>query len=444
LLLFSCNNPKKMPYIIKNKKRIRYEFKGGKVIFSDGKIATPNTENVNVAVAWDLEDYPVDSTPPVVVTSPVTPPTYRLVGSGSGELQLGDMSGQFLKIKPGSYSSIKLGVANKCVLDCSGVVTKGMDINKFTGLEISGLSIINGTGIYIVNPSSGLRLLASSFENIQNNVIRLQNQAVWDGTDAAVCKDWLIQGCKFKNTESVFSCGSISDQIRGLCRNISFVGNTVKDLQINGSILFMGAVDGYLVESNIIDHVNYGFTDPKVPYGNHNGVFQMVGNGILRGNKATNCQGNLIRAWGISFGSTPKTTILERNVYVGTVKYGGFEIQCPPVLDAFIKASTGKYSYVNYVVRNNTAGNLGTANVLWAQMLDSYFTGGTVEYYDNLGWDMIRDDNQGAHHKDNITDMLVNFSGATLLRNSGNLYFPTQEEAVDAAYKSLQPGVGAY
>lgn len=418
-----------------------------KITYIDGVVIELSGSNT---IARRKEAYLKAVSTPPVIQPPVEPPktvepsNFRVVGNGSGQLDLGNISNDKIKIKAGNYSSIKIGLATDSIIEATGVSTNGMDIQRFNGLDLLGLSFSKG-GIYLVNPSSKLNLSGSSFEAISGDVIRLQNQPLYSGGKDQICEDWKIQGCNFNNTGSVFSCGSISKEgIKGLVKNFSFAGNTIKDKAGNGSVLFMGAVDGYKVENNTMTHVNYGFGS-DLPTGYHNGVFHMVGNGLFKGNKGFDCQGNFIRAWNISFNPEVGESEFDNNIYYNSSKYGSFEIQVPPDLNEFIKASKGKYNYVNVKIHNNTAGKLGTSNTLWAQMLDAYSTYADVEYYDNIGFDMLRMTNEGKSTKDGITDMLVNFSGTPLKRNDRNLYFEKWEQAVEnlTTFKSLHSGIGA-
>lgn len=432
-----------MPYIVKNKKRITYTIEKGKVIFSDGKIAIPDTDNIDVAVAWDLaDDAPIVVTPPVVVPNPQPTPVFASVGSGSGFLDLGVIKDAKLKIKAGTYDGLNIKSAVSCIIDATDVLIKkgGLNIDSFDGLELFGLAFVDAEyrAININNLSNNIHLHHVSFKNVSNYTIRYGNQTLFDGTEATKSKNWKLDSLTFDNTGQAFNAagGVEPDGTRNLMSNFTFTNSTIKNCPGIGDCVYIGAVENYNFSGNTIDNVNTANNE-------HNGLFHVIGNGVANNNKATNHQGNLVRAWGISFGKNVANITLSGNTAYNSRKYGALELQCPPYLDKIIKDNPGKYNYTNAKVFNNTGGQLNTNNDWDGQMLDLYYTGGTTEYYNNLGFDMKRFTGSAAV-KDGITNM-INLGNDKLIDKGGNKYFQTQAQAVTdtKTLRSLHTGIGA-
>src|SRR5690606_4195055 len=164
----------------------------------------------------------------------------------------------------------------------------------------------------------------------------------------------------------------------------------------------------------------------------HNGIFFIQGNGHFHHNKLINYQGNAIRLWPYSRGSEPKTVEIHHNICYNTRKYGAFEIQ------AFERNIVpGKTTFVNAKVYNNTVGKMNTSRDWDGQILDLYsMQGGTLEYYNNLGFEL--------YSEQNITDM-IHMGGPKITKNSGNIYKNQWSDAVvDVVnFVSKIPGVGA-
>src|SRR5690606_38703176 len=116
-----------------------------------------------------------------------------------------------------------------------------------------------------------------------------------------------------------------------------------------GVLVFVPNVQDYDIHHNIVNNVNPSNN-------NHNGIFQMIGNGKFHNNKLTNFQGNAIRAWVFSRGTSPSTIEIYNNITYNTRKYGAFEIQG---FDRYI--ISGKTTFVNAKVYNNTAGKMNVS-----------------------------------------------------------------------------------
>jgi hypothetical protein len=72
------------------------------------------------------------------------------------------------------------------------------------------------------------------------------------------------------------------------------------------------------------------------------------------------------------------------------------------------------------------------------QLLDLYNFGGTLQYYNNLGYDLRT---QGS----SITNMINNMSDTKITVESNNRYLPLQQNAVSdlTGFVSLFSGLGA-
>jgi len=452
----------KLPYVVDpiTKKRITYvsgQDAQGKTTFSNGKIGYPIVTDIDYSKVYSRAKAPVVVvappvvTQPVIVAPPVTTPDVTIVGTGSGNLDLSGIKNKNLKIKAGTYTNIGLNDLVNVKIDASGVSlnnNSNFDISKPTDLELYGFTVSNHTyrAINVRGLVQKLYIHDATFVNIANSVIAFEYAGDYDGTSATTNLDITLDHLSFTSCSSIVGAGgglnNATGKVTGLSRNLTFTNNNIKDCQ--GSVIWSGAADHYVISGNNIDHVNYGFTakDPGGLNGPHNGLFGMTGNGDLFNNKVINHQGNLIRAWGVSYGSKVDSIRIYNNVVYNSSKYSAFELQVPPYLSDFSAAHPGVIKWTNARVSNNTAGHLNTVKDWEGQMLDLYFTGGTLDYSRNLGFEMNR-------MADNINSPLelgrsmINM-GPTELKD-GNLYFNTSKEAVSdlTTFKSLHPGVGA-
>jgi hypothetical protein len=158
----------------------------------------------------------------------------------------------------------------------------------------------------------------------------------------------------------------------------------------------------------------------------------MIGNGKFHDNIFTNYQGNMIRAWVFSRGTSPATVEFFNNIAYNTRKYGAFEIQG---FDRYL--ISGKTTVVNAKVYNNTVGKMNTSKDWEGGVLDLYNYGGTLEYYNNLGFDLKL--------SKQFTDMINNMSNTKIIKNTNNKYFESASEAVVdlESFASKYSGIGA-
>lgn len=378
------------------------------------------------------------------VYATAVPKDYESAGDGGGVLTLRSLTNKNIKIKAGIYSGIDIISPVHSKIDASGVIIQGgsLDIFEAEGLEISGLSIINYSyrALNIRGFSNNIYLHDIEFKNIGNYTISYEYNGVYDGTDKTASMNWKFERLTFDNTGSGFAAGGGYDEkgIRNLMKNFKFLNNTIRNCPDIGNIIWSAAMDNYEIAGNTVDHINSNFP-PNAPNGIHNGIFMITGNGSFHDNKIRNHQGNAIRAWGMSYGPDVKSIRIYNNKVWNSWKYSAFELQATPDMNTYFKKYPNRVKYTNAKVYNNTAGHLNTSKDWEGQMIDVYGTGGgTLDYYNNLGFDMNR--SQGE-----ITNM-INFNGDTkLIKNYGNRYFKSSKAAVSdtKTLRSLHKGIGA-
>ena len=366
-----------------------------------------------------------------------------IVGKGFGTINLKYISNKKIKIKSGTYSGIIIENVNNVQVSASNVkITDGsLDIHTADHLEISGLTItdVSYRAVNIRGFCNDLYFHDMTFKNIGNNTISYEYWPVYNGTAQTVSKNWKFERLTFENTGTGFSAGGgfKENVVFGLLRNFKFLNNTIRNCPYIGNIVYCGAAEDYEIAGNVVDRVNTRY--PKeAPNGIHNGVFMMTGTGSFHHNKITNHQGNAIRAWGMNYGGIKNDILIYNNTVYNSWKYSAFELQATPDMQAFITKNPSKAGFANARVYNNTAGRLNVSKDWEGQLLDLYTTGGTVEYYNNLGFEMNRSEGE-------VTDM-INWNGATkLIRNTDNRYFKTQSKAVanTKTFETRFKGIGA-
>jgi hypothetical protein len=425
-------------------KKVTYTVSGTQINYSNGKIAFPSITSTDFKLAYATATFPVIVTPPVTVPPVNVPDTYTLVGTGSGQLQLGTLANKNIKIKPGIYDYINVTKATNVKIDATGVILKGgsVDIDLANGLELWGLTVTDQAyrAMTIRGISNDVYLHDLTFKNIGNYTITYENAALYNGSDATLSKNWKLERLSFENTSTGFHVdGGFTDKgITGLMSNFKFLNSTIKNCPNIGNVIWMGAVEGYEIAGNRVDNVNLSFPDKNAPNGYHNGIFHMIGNGSFHDNVITNHQGNALRAWCASFNGIVKDVLIYNNVVWNSWKYGAFEIQATPEIQQYIINYPSRLTFANAKIYNNTAGHLNTSKDWEGQGVDVYNIGGTLEHYNNLYFDMVK-------VSGTITDGLDNMSDTKIVRDDGNRYFPTQVQAVTDTklFKSLITGVGA-
>lgn len=400
-----------MPYIIENGKRINYTYEGGNVVFADGKIAVPSIENIDPKLAYKTA---TRQEPPVIII-----PSKEI---GAKELaNLRDVEGERFTLKPGIYTG------SRQLHNLKNVVIDGLDKVLFQG---------GSRAIKITGDIAGLTLSNFSLKDVQEKQIAMEDVHTkrWkDGTGDFVDGISLIN-IHAEGGGNLFHANGTLDKGThvGLIKGFTMKGCSFRNSTSPGMVVYLGNAMGYDISGNFVDNINQSNND-------HNGIFMLRGNGRFYGNKVTNHQGSVLRAWLFSHGLTPDMVEIFNNITYNSRKYGPFEVQAVP------EFLVNDYRPANARVYNNTAGRLNTSKDWHGQMLDAYNTGGTLEYFNNLGFEMNRSIG-GPSISTGISDM-INFAGGSpkIIRNDGNIYRNTWQEAVTdlTTFKSLIKGIGA-
>lgn len=377
------------------------------------------------------------------------------VGTGSGNLTVDGRSlnlkgNIIIKIKDGSYQTIILknltaDSGKRIFVKSTGVVkvAEAMSTENLNNVTISGENLpvekygfkfenIAYRAIMMNGKLSGVTLKNISFKNVSNYVIAGERSNGRDlpykGTKETRTENFKILDCLFDNVGTIAFGGIFNKdnaEDSGFFRDVEIAYNIFKNSDA-GNLCSFTNVQNYNIHHNVVHDVN--------PINNnHNGIFFMEGNGKFHHNKLRNYQGNAIRMWLYSRGSVPETTEIYNNVCYNTRKYGAFELQ------AFDRnLQPGKTTYVNAKVYNNTVGRMNMSRDWEGQILDLYNTGGTLEYFNNLGFELVSTTSQTAN-------MINNMSGKKPLIDSNNRYFETSDEAVISLqnFKSRNSGTGA-
>lgn len=386
------------------------------------------------------------------------------VGTGSGSLVIDNKDGKYksgdiIKVKSGKYTGFNIsnfnissgyvtiqneggvveivgsmqsnypvcGFSNIKGINLSGNGTSSVDKgfyfhdNKYRMIDITG---INGV-------LKNLTIQHCKFENIGDYTLYFYNlNTVYDGTDNTISSNLKFLNIEAINCNLIAGGGDIST-MKGLLRGLEIANCYIHDAPYPGTFIYWGGVEDYDIHDNIINNINQ-FNN------NHNGIFHLVGNGKFYNNKVTNHQGNTIRAWTVGF--TPgKTVEIYNNIAYNSRKYSGFELQVPPYLSDLIKANPTKLFKVDAKLYNNTIGKMNTSRDWDGLILDLYnLEGGTLEYYNNLGFELYKTSGVPA-------DMINNISTVKIIRSENNIYKASQTEAVEdtTSFRSRIPGIGA-
>lgn len=412
---------------------ITYVVEITKITYSDGKVAYPSIASTDFVKAY------------ATAVAPPVDPVFVNVGTGSGQLFLDPLVNINIKIVPGNYEYISIPKATNVKIDGTGVKLPGgsISIGQADHLEFWGVSVTDQPyrAISIEQHSNHVYFHDMSFKNVGDYTISYHNRLIYDGTDNTASMDWKMERLTFENTSAGFNCngGFAEEGIMNLMKNFKFLNCVVKNCPEIGNVVWMGQVENYEVAYNVVDNINRSFGDPNAPNGYHNGIFQMIGNGSFHDNKITNHQGNAIRAWGVSYGTEVKDVLIYNNVVWNSWKYSAFELQVSPDMQDYMTLYPMRIKPTNAKVYNNTAGLMNTSHDWEGVMIDLYQTGGTLEYYNNLGFEMYR---EGTYFP---VGNMTNMGGPTIIREEGNHYFLTQQQAVldTVNFQSLVPGVGA-
>lgn len=371
------------------------------------------------------------------------------VGNGSGDLTIDGNDAKvkgksLIIIKSGTYGYIKIqnidGNINAPVFikNAGQVTIKGaMETNNITNVTIAGDHVpgiqygfnfhdVSYRAFILSGRMSGVTLKNLSFKNVRDYVIYADlSNLTHQGSANTRVERFKILNSKFDNAAGIQFRGNFSSgQDNGFIKDLEIAHNIIVNSN-GGNFASVQNVQDYNIHHNVADNLNPNQND-------HNGIFHMIGNGKFHNNKFTNYQGNMIRAWVFSRGSSPATIEIYNNIAYNTRKYSAFEIQG---FDRYIVP--GKSTHVNAKVFNNTVGKMNTSKDWEGVVLDLYNYGGTLEYFNNLGFELYSSKPMG--------DMINNMSSVKITKNDNNRYFQSSAEAVSntASFASKHSNVGA-
>lgn len=270
------------------------------------------------------------------------------VGTGSGVLNidgkvLGVKCNDVIKVKAGTYTNINISNINSgCPItvqndgqvqiagsDDQMILTNVGDL-LLSGAGTTGLSrgfiLRDNTAhrsIIIKGVTHDLTIQNFSFKNGGDYTIYMDNSTVvYNASSAATYSSnikLLNNDCV--NTQTFFQApggvtnGVVTGVLKGL--EVAYLNFSVSNC---GNVVNVGFADDYNCHHNTINNIN-------TTNNTHNGIFSMSGNGQFHHNLVTNHQGNAIRAWAMSLGTTPKEVLIYNNTVVNSRKYSGFECQ---------------------------------------------------------------------------------------------------------------------
>jgi hypothetical protein len=358
------------------------------------------------------------------------------VGTGTGNLvidgsTMGLKCNDLIKVKGGTYNGIDVQNINAgCPINIKndGLVQIAgnwdhMHITNVSNLTISGdgtTGIAQGFvsrdnpdyhSIILNGATQNLTIQNFSFSNIGNIVIYNVGTNVYKpGVTSSYTNGLHILNNVCTNTATFIQFGGdvINGVITGLVKNLEIAGLNFSNSNC-GIVVFAANADTYDIHNNTV-------TDINQTNNNHNGIFMIKGSGSFHHNVVKNHQGNAIRAWIRSFGTTPQNVLIYNNVVVNSRKYSAFEVQ-----SFAAELSPGVTSYANAKIYDNTCGNLNLSKDWYGVIVDVYdLFGGSCNVYDNVGFNFPAP---------NPSSFIVNQQSTTVPVLSNNVYFTTAADA---------------
>lgn len=396
--------------------------------------ACKKNETISQTFASKPETPTVETPPNPVAAGPSYSKTYE-VGTGSGDLVINGsaytLGGTVLfKIKGGSYKSIKIanidaGSNGLVTIQNNGLVemvNAEMRLENLNGVVLSG----NGTSgiekgfvfrdnsyraIQVDGTINNFTLQYVSFKNIADYVFTYKYQKVYDGSASSYSQNLRFLYIDCDNTSTFFAGdGGVAGQIVGLLKKVEIAYLNFKNSPSVGSVVYFGNVEDADLHNNTINNIN-------TSNNNHNGIFMVKGNGKFYNNYITNHQGNAIRAWLFSVGSSPKSILIYNNIVFNSRKYSPFEVQS---FDTDIRS--GVTTYANAKIFYNTAGNINTSSQWQGNMVDVYsLKGGSCDVYNNLAFNFKNQDTEKVYFAGQQSDLKAT--------ESNNLYFNNSKDA---------------
>lgn len=374
----------------------------------------------------------------------ITPPQgdFVIVGSGSGSLVIDGKDGRYscstsIKIKSGNYASIAIRnlsgeqgcpfvIVNEGSVELSGS-GRTMSLENLSYVKVLGNSDpsvtygflfqnMNNEAIQMNGTINNFTLSNVRFDGINAYaVIRYKPTLIYDGSDGSFIKNLRFLNLASENSGTLirFEASEGNGTVIGLIRGIEIAGARISKSPTVGSVIVLEKAEDVDIHNNVVEDINSS-------NGNHNGVFYIQGNGKFYKNIIRHHQGNAIRAWIFSIGSTPKEMLIYNNIVANSREYGAFELQAFPR-----DIVSGVSTFANAKVFNNTCGDLRPkAGTFPAQVVDLYgLRGGTCEIFNNVGYTFYR-------VGQNNTNYFWNELGDTSPSKHGNnLYFDNYQQA---------------
>ncbi|QNK63157.1 hypothetical protein H7F33_01120 [Pedobacter sp. PAMC26386] len=395
-----------------------------------------------------LTSLPVITKPVDTVVVPPIVGHVLVLGNGSGDLTIdgntiNPKANDLIKIRGGVYTSINIKNIN-----ASGTVTIQNDglveiagsndhilLNNVSNLTISGTGtpgisrgfvsrdnaqhrsiIINGT-------AQNLTIQNVAFKNIGDYVIYFNSaQVVYNGSKSSFSDQIHLLNIDCDNTGTFLQMlgGVDNGVITGLIKNLEIAYLNFQNSDCGAAVIVDNA-DGYNIHHNTVTNINSNNN-------NHNGIFTLKGTGSFHHNLIHNHQGNALRAWVRSLGTTPKQVLIYNNTVVNSRKYSAFETQSFQT-----EIISGVTTYANCKVYNNICGDLNLSKDWVGVVVDVYnLFGGTCDVYNNTGFNFPAP---------SMTSNIVNQQSVTIPAASNNVYYSTAASAgiPNTANLTIQP-----
>ena len=366
------------------------------------------------------------------VTTPLSGET-MVVGNGSGELILNDLTNKKITIKPGTYANFQFKNFKNVTIDgAHNVKIKGggVHLTNMAGVTLMNFDVENSPyrAVDVYNVAHDLILKNLNLTNIGDVCMVFHANETYNGQSSSYSQNIQLLNIVADNISTFFggSGGVTSNGFTGLIKNFKMSNCTIKNSPTLADGVFLGCAEDYEISNNRIENVNS-------KQGNHNGIFHLQGNGKVFNNTCTNHQGNMVRAWMCSI-TKPGSVEIYNNVVWNSTRYGAFELQVPPSLKAKKSFKPG----IVAKVYNNTVGqlNTGAPKYFEGRLLDLYTLYAPVEVYNNLVFN-----NRDILILNNMSDRKV----TPITKNSNNVYKDNASDAVEdlVTFRSRISGVGA-
>ncbi|MGC4234432.1 MAG: hypothetical protein QM594_15740, partial [Niabella sp.] len=234
--------------------------------------------------------------------------------------------------------------------------------------------------IFLEGTLNNFTLQNMFFKNVDDYVISYVelNSKRYTGAENSFVTNLAFLNIDAENVGPLIYLGGdiTSNGYMGLIKGVEIAHISCINSPDPGNVAFVGNAEDYNIHDNYVNNVNSANN-------NHNGVFFARGNGKFYNNKVVNHQGNALRAWPYSI---TKNGVVEiyNNIIFNSSKYSGFELGAQP----YIRASS-VYKPAKATVYNNTVGRMNAGKYSYpGRLLDTYTTDETIDFYNNLGFEL--------------------------------------------------------